>query len=109
MSPYAVVALTACAILLTDSVAEACPLPAACLPAVVVFPAYTPAGLRIGTVEAPVRRLPRLEVSHFTGQPMTVVFNNPGSFPGAVDPYVELVPLPRMPRSTTQAAYPEGY
>jgi len=56
-----------------------------------------------------VRRLPRLERSRSTGQPLTVGFNNPGSFPGAVDPYVELVPLPRVPRSSTQAAYPQGY
>ena len=109
MSPYAVVALTACSILLTDSVVKACPVPVACLPAVVMFPAYTPEGLRIGTVEARVRRLPRFEVSQFTGQPMTVIFNDPARFPGAVDPYVELVRLPHVPRSKTQAAYPEGY
>jgi len=110
MRAFTVAAATACSIFLSASVAQACePLPAACLPRVVVFPAYMPWGLRIGTVEALVRRLPRLERSRFTGQPLTVAFNNPGSFPGAVDPYVELVPLRRVPRSSTQAAYPQGY
>ncbi len=105
-----VAAATACSILVAASAAQACvPLPAACLPRVVVFPAYIPWGLRIGSVRAPVRQLPRLEVSRFTGLPLTVVFNNPGSLPGAIDPYIELVRLPRVPRSTTLAAYPQGY
>ena len=82
---------------------------AACPGPRIAFPAYTTEGLRIGTVEAPSRRLPRLERSRSTGQPLTVVFNNPESVPGAVDPEVTLVRLPRVARSTTQAVYPRGY
>ena len=92
------------------SAARACdPVVAGCLPAVVVFPATTPEGLRVGTVEAPVRVPYPLEISRFTGQPRTVVFNNPGSVPGAVDPGLTLVPLPRTPRFHTQAVFPRGY
>lgn len=81
----------------------ACPQPS------IAFPAYTTEGLRIGTVEAPLRRSPRLERSRSTGQPSTVVFNNPESMPGAIDPEVTLVRLPRVAPATTQAVYPRGY
>ena len=80
-----------------------------CGPAVVVFPAYTPEGLRIGTLEARVRPIPRPERSRFTGEPLTVMYNSPGSRPGAIDPDLVLVPLPRVARSQTQAVYPRGY
>lgn len=110
MRAFTVAAATACSILFTASMAQACePLTTTCPRRVVIFPAYTPWGLRIGTVEAPVRQLPRLERSRFTGQPLTVAFNNPGSYPGSVDPGFELVRLPHVPRSTTQGAYPRGY
>lgn len=82
---------------------------ATCPPPGVAFPAYTPEGLRIGTVEAPAPRPLRLERSRSTGQPVTVVFNNPESMPGAVDPELTLVRLPRVGRSSTQAVYPRGY
>ncbi len=80
-----------------------------CLPAAVAFPAYTPEGLRVGTVVARVAQPLRLEPSRYTGQPRTVVFNDPGSFPGAVDPRLTLVPLPRAKRFDTRGVYPKGY
>lgn len=96
--------------LLASPPARACdPVTTECLPAVVVFPAYTPEGVRVGTVVARVRPPYPLELSRFTGQPRTVVFNDPGSLPGSVDPEIQLVPLPRVPRFHTQAVYPRGY
>lgn len=80
-----------------------------CPPARVVYPAYTPEGLRIGTVSARVRPILPLQRSRFTGQPIPVIYANPGSLPGAVDPYVALVPLPRMAPFKTQAVFPRGY
>lgn len=96
--------------LLAAPAARACePVRAECLPRVVVFPAYTAEGRRVGTVEAPVRRIMPLERSRFTGQPLPVVYNNPGSLPGSVDPELVLVPLPRVAPFKTQAVYPRGY
>ena len=96
--------------LLASSAAQACdPVLVECLPAVTLFPAYTSEGIRVGTVAARVRRGPRLEIDRSNGQPRTVVFNDPTSVPGAIDPYVTLVPLPRAPRFHTQAVYPRGY
>ena len=89
--------------------ASACEVAVATCPPVIAFPVYTTEGARIGTLEAPLRRRPRLELSRITGQPLTVVFNNPESVPGAVDPELILVQLPRVARSTTQAVYPRGY
>ena len=80
-----------------------------CDPSVVAWPAYTEAGQHIGVVEARVRPWPHLEISRFSGQPITVLYNNPGSAPGSVDPYMHLVPLPHVRRSTTLGAYPAGY
>lgn len=82
---------------------------ARCLPRVVVFPAYTAEGLRVGTVEAPVRPIIRLERSRFTGAALPVLYNNPGLRPGSVSPELELVPLPRVRPYSTQAVYPRGY
>ena len=96
--------------LLASPAARACdPAATECPKAVAVFPAYTPEGLRVGTVTARVRPLPPLERSRFTGQPRTVIFNDPGSLPGSVDPGFTLVPLPRVPLFHTQAVYPRGY
>lgn len=89
--------------------ARACGVRTECLPPTVAFPAYTAEGRRVGTVEARVVPPPELEASRFTGQPRTVVFNDPGRFPGAVDPGLTLVPLPRAKRFDTQAVYPRGY
>ena len=75
----------------------------------VVVPAYTPDGVRVGTVVVRTRPPYRLETSRFTGQPRTVVFNSPGSLPGSVDPEFALVPLRRAPPFHTQAVYPRGY
>ncbi len=98
------------AALLAAPLARACePIVAECLPRVVVFPAYTAEGLRVGTVEARVRPVERLQRSRFTGRPVTVVFNNPGSRPGLVDPYLERIPLPRVRPFDTEAVYPRGY
>ncbi|WP_237480522.1 hypothetical protein [Lichenibacterium dinghuense] len=102
--------LAAIAGLSAPTAARACdPVVTECLPAVVVFPAYTHEGIRVGTVEARVAQPLALERSRYTGQPRTVVFNDPGSMPGAVDPGLTLVPLPRVKRYATQAAYPAGY
>lgn len=96
--------------LLAAPAAWACdPVRSECLPRIVVFPAYTAEGLRVGTVEAPVRHVMRLARSRFTGQPLPVLYNNPGSRPGAVDPELVLVPLPRVAPFKTQAVYPRGY
>ena len=65
--------------------------------------------MRVGTVEAPVSHIMRLERSRFTGQPLSVVYNNPSSLPGSVDPELVLVPLPRVAPFKTQAVYPRGY
>lgn len=93
-----------------STAARACdPVVTACLPAVVVFPAYTAEGLRVGTVAARVAEPPALEPSRYTGQPRTVVFNDPGSLPGAVDPELTLMRLPRVKLYDTQGAYPSGY
>lgn len=105
----AIGAFTAVALLAPAS-AHACePVPTGCLPTVVVFPAYTPEGERIGTVTARVKPPFPLERSRFTGQPVTVVYNDPGSLPGSVDPGLTLVPLPRVPHFHTRAVYPRGY
>ena len=80
-----------------------------CLPDRVVFPAYTPEGLLVGIVSARVRTVMPLQRSRFTGQPIPVVYNNPASLPGAIDPYVERVPLPRVAPFKTQAVFPRGY
>lgn len=80
--------------LLASSSAYACdPVLTECLPAVVVFPAFTPEGVRVGAVEARVRQPIPFERSRFTGLPITVVYNDPTRLPGSVDPFVELVPL----------------
>ncbi len=98
------------ATLLATSSGLACdPGFSACRPAVVVFPVVTPEGIPIGSIEARVRPSLPLERSRFTGQPLTVVDNNPGRLAGAVDPTVELVPLPRAKPSRTRAVYPKGY
>ena len=98
------------AALLTAPAARAYePVAADCLPAVVAWPVYTITGRWLGAVAAPARPMPRLEVSRFTGQPLTVIYNDPARVPGAADPYVELVPLPRVPHRKTQAVYPRGY
>lgn len=90
--------------------ARACdPVRTECLPRIVVFPAYTPEGLRVGTVQAPVRPIVRLERSRATGAPLPVLFNNPGLLPGSVSPELELVPLPHAKPYKTQAVYPRGY
>lgn len=96
--------------LLASTSAWACdPVETECLRPVTFYPAYTAEGLRVGTVVARVRVPLRLERSRFTGQPITVVYNGPGRFPGSVDPEIELMPLPHVPRSHTQAVYPRGY
>lgn len=109
MRPSSVLLVSA-ALALGSPAAQACdPVVTACLPAVVAFPAYTPEGLRVGTVVARVAQPMPLERSRSTGQPRTVVFNNPGSLPGSVDPGLTLVPLPRAKRFDTRGAYPRGY
>ena len=105
-----VAASAALALILAASAARACePASPECLPRIVVFPSYTPEGSRIGAVEAPVRPMRHLEMSRFTGQPLTVLFNNPGSAPGSVDRGLVLMPLPRVKPFKTQAVYPRGY
>lgn len=89
--------------------ALACPAERACAPAVVVWPAYTVSGRWVGAVEAPVQRRPRLELGRITGQPLTVIYENPSRHPGAIDPYLTLVRLPHGGRSDTQGGYPVGY
>ncbi len=90
--------------------ADACqPSFQGCGPAVVVFPAYTPEGMRIGTVEAGVHRPPFLERSRITGQPLTVIYNTPTLEPGAVDPGLTLMALPYVRPARTTAVYPVGY
>lgn len=110
-SPLAtLVALALAAALLGAGAAQACDaVRTECLPRIVVFPAYTAEGARVGTVEAPVRHIMRLERSRFTGQPLPVVYNNPGSLAGAVGPDLVLMPLPRVAPFRTQAVYPRGY
>ena len=76
---------------------------------VVVFPAYTPEGRRIGSVEARLRRAPALEISRTTGQPLTVLYNDPTREPGVVDPDVYLMALPQAHASRTRAVFPVGY
>lgn len=95
--------------LLASAPARACdPVTTECLPALTVFPAFTHEGVRVGTVVAAVEpRLP-IERSRFTGQPQTVVYNNPGSLPGSVDCDVVLMPLPRARHFHTRAVYPRG-
>ena len=98
------------AALFAPSAVQACdPFVAACLPAAVVFPAYTPEGNRIGTIEARIRLPYALERSRFTGQSVPVVYNNPRSLPGSVDPEFRLVPLSQARHFQTQAVYPRGY
>jgi hypothetical protein len=94
-------ALAAAALtLLTASAAHACdPIVTECLPAVVVYPAFTPEGMRVGTVEARVRAAIPFERSRYTGLPLTVVYNDPARWPAVVDPTVELVPLPHIRRA----------
>ena len=96
--------------LLASPLAHACePVVAPCVGPVVVVPAYTPEGLRIGTLEARIRPVLRLERSHFTGQPLTVIYNNPGRLPGAIDPTLELMPLLPGRHLSSRAVYPTGY
>ena len=81
----------------------------ACPPAVVEAPAYTVEEAWIGTVETRVGSPHRLERSPFTGQPIPVVYNDPGRIPEAVDPGFELVLLPRVGHRRTRVAhYPRG-
>ena len=89
--------------------ASACGFFQSCRRDVVVFPAYTPEGLRIGSVGAAVRREPALEISRTTGQPLSVLYNDPTREPGAVDPDLYLMALPRARPSRTRAVYPVGY
>ena len=105
-----IVTASLAAVLSATPMARACePVLRECLPDRVVYPAYTPEGLRLGTVSARVRQIVPLQRSRFTGQPIPVVYNNPTSLPGAVDPYVERVPLPRVRPFKTQAVFPKGY
>lgn len=76
---------------------------------IVVFPAYTPEGLRIGSVADMIYRRPILEISRTTGQPVTVLYNDPTRIAGAVDPDLTLMPLPSARPSRTRAVYPVGY
>lgn len=89
--------------------ARACGLFQSCGRDVAVFPAYTPEGLRIGTLEAEIRREPVLDISRITGQPLTVFYNTPTREPGAVDPEITLMALPLVRSSRTRAVYPVGY
>ena len=89
--------------------ARACGLFQRCGRDVVVFPAYTPAGRPIGSVEAVIRHQPILDISRTTGQPLTVIYNTPTRELGAVDPHLTLMALPRARPSRTRAVYPVGY
>ncbi len=90
--------------------ARACdPVVQGCGRNIVVFPAYTSEGRRIGSVADVVRRRPTLEISRTTGQPLTVMYNDPTRVSGAVDPDLILMPLPRARSSRTRAVYPVGY
>ena len=90
--------------------ARACdPTFESCGRGVVFFPVTTPEGLRIGTVEAVIHRRPVLEISRTTGQPQTVLYNNPSREPCSVDPDLYLMALPRARPSRTRAVYPVGY
>ncbi len=92
--------------LLAGSSARACdPVLNECLPAVVVYPAFTPEGIRVGTVEARVQRFIPFERSRFTGLPITVVYNDPARVPGTIDPELTLVPLSRTKHSITRVVY----
>ena len=94
----------------TGEAARACdPAFETCARDVVVYRAYTPEGRRIGSVEAIVRHGPALEVSRTTGQPLTVLYNDPSREPCAVDPDLILMALPRARASRTRAVYPVGY
>lgn len=105
-----IVAASLAAVLSATATASACEtILRECLPDTVLYPAYTPEGLRLGTVTARVRHIVPLQRSRFTDQPIPVVYNSPASLPGAVDPYVERVPLPRVSPSRTQAVFPRGY
>ena len=87
----------------------ACGLFQSCGRDVVVFPATTTEGLPIGSVAARIRRQPTLDISRTTGRPLTILYNDPTREPGAVDPDVFLMPLPRARPSRTEAVYPVGY
>ncbi len=90
--------------------ARACnPIDQDCGRRVVVFPSYTPEGLRIGSVRAETYRGPELEISRTTGQPQTVLYNNPTREPCSVDPDLYLMALPHARSSHTRAVYPVGY
>ena len=90
--------------------AMACDLSADnCLRSTVVWPLYTLNGRPLGAVEALVRRPPRLQISRDTGQPLAVIYDNPDSRPGSVEPYLHLEPLRHVGRSDTVGAYPVGY
>ena len=94
-----------------SSSALACdPVATTCPPALTVYPAFTPEGIRVGTIVMRVRPPLALERSRFTGQPLTVVYNDPGRVPGSVDPVWEIVPLPHVAhRDRTRAVFAHGY
>ena len=101
---------TIAGLLATGHAARACvPSFESCGRGVVVFPAYTPEGLRIGTVADRIQRPPFLEISRITGRPLTILYNNPTRETGAVDPNLYLMSLPRVRPSRTRAVYPVGY
>ena len=66
-----------------------------CRPAAAMVPVSTSEGFTIGSVAVRVRPSYPLERSRFTGQPLSVIYNDPGRLPGLVDPDLELVSLPR--------------
>ena len=93
-----------------NQAAKACdPAFESCGRAVVVFPAYTLEGLRLGAIGDRIQGRPVLETSRSTGRPLTVLYNNPTSRPRSVDPQLFLMPLPRVGSSHTRAVYPVGY
>ena len=105
-----IAALSIAALVGGVSAAASCePVTLGCTASEVVWPLYTQNGRRLGAVDAREHRLPSLEVSRYTGQPLSVIYDHPGSRPGAIDPYMRLVPLPRTKRSDTVGAYPVGY
>lgn len=110
MRPILVVSAVAALAALDGASARACDgVAGACLPPVAAYPAFTPEGLRVGTVEAAVRLPPTLETSAFTGQPITVVYNDPGRLPGCVEPGLTLVRLAPAGHARTRTVLRRRY
>lgn len=93
-SPH-VIAAAVLVTLCSAAAAQDCGSLAGCVVPTLIVPADMPDSELIAAMPVTLLRTPLLEISPLTGQPLTVVYNDPARVPGAVNPGLRLVRLAR--------------